>query len=107
MDWIGTIGYKTEVDTSGVRTGTNRAEQAVRESMRRIDNMNATAHADLELKELELKIVEAKRQLVDLDRKQAEPEVALDDDAFKKQKADIEKDLKELSQRKLEIGTDL
>lgn len=104
MDILGTIGYRTEVDPSGISAGVKRAQAEVAAAMRRIDAMEATAKLQAEDTDLKRKIINAKRELLELDKAHSDPEVGLDDDEFQAKRKLIQAQIKQLSQEKIEVG---
>lgn len=101
-DWIGGIGWKTELDTSGVETGVARAEAELRSAMRRMDGAEATAKLRVEAEEVDNEIARVRRRLLEWEEETYTADVELDDQAADDIAA-LRLELKALTQKKYEI----
>lgn len=103
-DLVGRIFYRTEIDPTGVSQGAAEAEREVRVSMARIDAMRAEAEIGANSRELDRKLVEARRELLDLEKSKAEPDFGADTEEFDRKYEETKLKVRELSQRKAEVS---
>jgi chromosome segregation ATPase len=101
---VGTLSYKTDVDSSGATRGATEAAAKIQAVMRAIDQMEATAKVTVKISDLERNIAKVKRELLDLEKHRVTLDP--DSDAFKEAQKDIQDTklrLKELGQEKTEL----
>lgn len=94
------------IDLAAAEAGLRKLEADFDRSMAAIDRQKAEARVTADTTGLDAKIAKVKREILELDKMRADPEVHLDTKAAKAEMKALRAELKELQQKKTEIRVD-